>query len=308
MKQLNFDVIVIGCGPAGMTAAIYLKRANLNVAIIDGNAPGGQVNRIISIENYPGFIKIAGADLAYNMFMQTQELKIPYKYGVVNDIVVEDGYKIVKTDKEELTCKGVILATGRKPRELGLPNEKNLIGRGISWCAICDGALFKDKNVVVIGGGNSALEESLYLSNIAAKVSMIHRSSEFRGDMILQERIFNNNKIEVFFNSEVVGLNAENNMLSSVDIKNKQDGSIKQIAASGMFIYIGFEPSLEYAKDLGITTDNNYIIVDDMMRTNVDGIYACGDIVKKELYQITTAVAEGSMAATSAIKDIKEEK
>lgn len=308
MKQLNFDVVVIGSGPAGITAAIYLKRANLNVAMLDGNAPGGQINRISMIENYPGFPKITGADLAYNMFMQTQELGIPYKYGNVLDIAVEDDYKIVKTDKEEITCKMVILATGRKPRELGLPNEKGLIGRGISWCAICDGALFRDKNVIIIGGGNSALEESLYLSNIASKVSIVQHSADFSGDEILQERVVNNKKIEIYFNCEVVALNVENNNLKSVDIKNTQDNTIKQIDASGMFIYIGFEPSISYANNLKLETDNGYIIVDDMMRTNVEGVYACGDIIKKELYQITTAIAEGSKAATSAIKDIKDDK
>lgn len=304
MKSLNFDAVIVGSGPAGITAAIYLKRANLNVCMIDSNAPGGQMNRISIIENYPGFTKITGPDLAYNMFAQTQELEIPYKYGKVIEIVDENEYKIVKTEKEEYSCRAVIIASGRKPKELGLPNEKALVGRGISWCAICDGALFKDKEVVVIGGGNSALEESLYLSGIASKVSIIHRSKEFSGDEIIQQKVLNNPKINVYYSSEVIALNMKENALSSIEVNNKQTDVNQIIDASGMFIYIGFEPSIDYTSHLPLKTSNGYIIVDKEMRTTVKGVYACGDVVEKALYQITTAIAEGSMAATSVIKDL----
>jgi thioredoxin reductase (NADPH) len=303
LNQLNFDVIVVGSGPAGIAAAIYLKRANVNVVMIDSNAPGGQVNRISMIENYPGFSRISGADLAYNMFVQTQELGILYKYGKVVEILNEEDYKIVKTEKESLTCKSVIIATGRKPKELGLPEEKGLIGRGISWCAICDGALFKGKDVIVVGGGNSALEESLYLSNIANKVSIIHHSGEFSGDKIIRHRVVENSKIDIYYNAEVIKLNVLEKNLNSVEIK--QNGDIKTLNASGMFIYIGFEPSTFYTEKLGLNHNNGYIIVDNKMKTNVNGIYACGDVIEKDLYQITTAVAEGSEAATSAIKYLK---
>lgn len=304
---LNFDVVVVGCGPAGITASIYLKRANLNVVMVDSNAPGGQMNRISIIENYPGFSKIAGPDLAYNMYAQTQDLGIPYKYGKVVEIIDNVDYKVVKTDKEEITCKEVIVASGRKPRELGLQNEKQLIGRGISWCAICDGALFKDKEVIIVGGGNSALEESLYLSDIASKVYIVHHSKEFTGDVILQNRVIKNPKIEIYYDSDVTKLNVNNSLLESVEIENKVDGTISTLPASGMFIYIGFEPSIGYTSNLEIDSDNGYIIVDDNMRTNVEGVYACGDVVKKHLYQITTAIAEGSKAATSAINDLKKQ-
>lgn len=299
---LNFDVVIVGSGPAGIAAAIYLKRANINVVMIDSNAPGGQINRISTIENYPGFTKIAGADLAYNMFMQTQELGIPYKYGKVVDIINENDHKIVKTEKEEFTCRAVIIASGRKPKELGLPNEKALIGRGISWCAICDGALFKDKDVIVVGGGNSALEESLYLSNIANKVYIINRSDKLNGDEIIKNHVFSNSKIEIHYNSEIVNLNVQNNVLNSVGIKISDKEGLNTINASGMFIYIGFEPSISYAENLSLNVDDGYIVVDEMMRTSVEGVYACGDVIVKDLYQITTAVAEGSMAATSVIK------
>lgn len=305
--QLNFDVVVIGSGPAGIASAIYLKRANLNVVMLDSNAPGGQINRISTIENYPGFSKIAGSDLAYNMFIQTQDLGILYKYGKVIDIIDNVEFKIVKTEKESITCKAVIIATGRKPRELGLPNEKGLIGRGISWCAICDGALFKDKEVIVVGGGNSALEESLYLSNITNKVTIVHHEKEFTGDEILSDRVIKNSKIDIYYDSEVVKLNVENNTLIGVEINDNSSNETKVINASGMFIYIGFEPSIGYTENLKVNNNNGYIIVDDTMRTSVAGIYACGDVIEKDLYQITTAIAEGSIAATSAIKDLKED-
>jgi thioredoxin reductase (NADPH) len=305
MTPLNFDVIVIGAGPAGITSSIYLKRANVNVAMFDSNAPGGQINRISMIENYPGFTKVAGPDLAYNMFMQTQDLGIPYKYGKVIDIIDKGDYKIVKTEKEEFTCKAVIIASGRKPKELGLENEKKLIGHGISWCAICDGALFKNKDVIVVGGGNSALEESLYLSDIANKVNIIHHSEEFTGDNILKDRVIKNPKIKIYYNSNVTKLNVDSNVLESVEIRDDNDLT-KVINASGMFIYIGFEPSIEYTNNLKLTSNEGYIVVNDDMKTNVNFVYACGDIIKKHLYQITTAIAEGSKAATSCINDLKK--
>ncbi|MDD2202835.1 MAG: FAD-dependent oxidoreductase [Bacilli bacterium] len=303
-NQLIFDVIVVGSGPAGITAAIYLKMANLNVLMIDSNAPGGQVNKISVIENYPGFSHISGADLAYNMFAQTQDLDIPYKYGKVVDIINDGNQKIIKTEKESLQCKVVIIATGRKPKELGLPNEKNLIGKGISWCAICDGALFKNKDVIVVGGGNSALEESLYLSNIANKVSIIHRSKELSCDEIFKDRVLKSPKINIYHNAEVIKLNVFENKLESVEIE--QLGEKQKVSASGVFIYIGFEPSIFYAEGLDLDVHDGYINVDKDMRTNVAGVYACGDVIKKDLYQITTAISDGSVAATSAIKYLKE--
>ena len=195
--KLNFDVVVIGSGPAGIAASIYLKRANKNVVMIDSTAPGGQLNRISTIENYPGFSKIAGPDLAYNMFMQTQEFGIQYKYGEVLEITDKNDYKIVKLGKEEITCQGVILASGRKPKELGLPNEKGLIGRGISWCAICDGTLFKGLEVLIVGDNNNALEESLYMASIASKVTIVSENGQLSADQIYQDKILKNTNINI---------------------------------------------------------------------------------------------------------------
>ena len=166
LKTLNFNTVVIGCGVAGMTACIYLKRAGLDICVIERTAPGGQLNMINEINNYTGYKSIDGPTLAFNIFDQIRELEIPYEYGIVKEIINEDGYKIVKTDKKEITCKNVIIATGRRPRELGISNEKKLLGHGVSYCAICDGTLYKNKEVCVVGGGNSAFEAALYLSDI----------------------------------------------------------------------------------------------------------------------------------------------
>jgi len=303
--ELDFEIIVIGSGPAGMTAAIYLKRANINVLMIENNAPGGQINKTAKVENYPGFNSIEGPNLAYNMFSQTQELGIPYRYIEVLEIIEKKHYKIVKTNKEELSCKGVIIATGRKPKELGLENEKQLSGRGISWCAVCDGPLFRNKDVVVVGGGNSALEESLYLTEITNKVILVHRRDEFRGDKFLLEKVINNPKIEIIRNNVITKLKQDNNILTGVEITNVNTNEKKDINASGLFIYIGFIPEIGILKNLELKTINNYLIVDDNMRTNIFGIYACGDVISKDLYQIATAVGEGAKAAISAVKDFK---
>jgi thioredoxin reductase (NADPH) len=302
--QKQYDVIIIGAGCAGMTAAIYLKRANLNVVMLEKNAPGGQINRTDRIENYPGFTSIDGPTLAMNMFMQTQSLGIEYRYGDVINITDKKDYKIVTTDTEELTSKAVIIASGRSPRELGLPNEKSLTGRGISWCAICDGPLFKNKDVVIVGGGNSAVQESLYLANICNKVTIIHRRKEFTADQEAQNKVLKNKKIKIHYETEVVKINEHNDKLSSIIIRDKKDKQ-HTIKTDGLFIYIGFQPVTNMVKELNITDSNNYILTDENMKTSISGIYACGDVIKKELYQITTAIGEAAKAAMSAKKDIE---
>lgn len=302
--ELDFDVVVIGAGIAGMTAAIYLKRSNVSVVMIENNAPGGQMNRTNSIENYPGFNKIDGPTLSYNVFMQTQELGIKYKYGKVIDITVKKGYKILKTEKEVIKCKAIIIATGRKSRELGLPNEKSLTGKGISWCSICDGPLYKDLVVTIVGGGNTALEETIYLSEICSKVILIHRRDSFKADKILIDKVLTIPNVEIKYNSVITNINEINNKLSGVEIKNVIDNSKEVIEASGLFIFIGNIPVTDMLKNTKVKMDNDYVIVSNEMRTNVKGIYACGDVIKKNVYQISTAVGEGAVAALSAVKDI----
>ena len=301
--MLNFDCVIIGSGAAGMTAAIYLKRANLSVALIEKDAPGGQMTKISNIENYPGYRSVDGSTLSLNMYNQVIDLGVDYRYGNVLDIQDYGDYKIIKTDVEEIKCKAVIIASGRKPRRLGLENEEKLIGRGISYCALCDGFFYKDKTVAVIGGGSSAVEESIYLSGICKEVILIHRRDQLTADLNAQEKLKKIKNIKINYNSVVTTLITESDKLKAIKIKtnNKEE---KEIKIDGMFIYIGHEPDVSFLSNLDINLDKNYVVVDDKMRTNIKNIYACGDIIKKEIYQITTAVGEGTIAATTAKKDI----
>lgn len=301
--MLCFDCVIIGSGVAGMTAALYLKRANINFTIIEKHAPGGQVNMTSKIENYPGIKNIDGVTLAMNMFEQIGELKVDYRYGNVLEINDSGEYKIIKTDVEEIQTKKIIIASGRRPKQLGLPNEKQLVGRGISWCAMCDGSLYRDKDVAVVGGGNSALEEAIYLSNICQKVYIIHRRDMFRGESIFQEKVRSVNNIEILYNSVVSTLLENESKLSGIIIENNQEE--KEIKIEGLFIYIGYEPNIEFTNNIPIKLDQfNNIIVDEHMKTNVDGIYACGDIISKDMYQIVTATSDGAKAAYSVQKDL----
>ena len=295
--MLDFDVVVIGCGVAGMTSAIYLKRANINVCVIERNAPGGQLNMILDINNYPGFKSIDGPSLAFNMFEQIRELNVPYKYANVLEIINEKDKKIVKTNKGDITCKGVIIANGRRPRELNIEGEKKLIGRGISYCSICDGTLYKGRDVCVVGGGNSAFESALYLSDICNKVYLIHRRSEFRGENMSLEKIKNKDNIEIITNAKINELIEKDDKLSGVKLDNEQE-----INCSCVFVNVGNVPMP--IKCEGLETNEGYIIVDSNMKTNIDNVYACGDIIKKNVYQISTGVGEGTVAAMSIIKDI----
>lgn len=292
----TYDCIVIGAGVAGMTAALYLKRSNLDILLLEKEMPGGQINKTTEIENYPGFIKINGTDLAVTMYDQIKAQDIEYKYGNVIDIEDLNELKIVKTNKEEFKTKSIILATGRIARKLGIDNEDKLIGHGISYCAICDGIFFKNKTVAVLGGGNSALTGALYLSNIATKVYIINRSNQLRADNILKEKVKNKSNIEFLYNSKITKINEKNNILDSIEVNNQL------LKIDGLFIYIGFDPDISYLKNLSIKNNNGYIIVDQNMETSVPNIYACGDLIDKKVYQITTALGEAAIAAT-AIKN-----
>lgn len=297
----HFNCIIIGAGISGITAAIYLKRANINVLLLEKEMPGGQINKTYKIENYPGFSSIDGPTLAQNLYDQIKQLEIDYRYGNVETIEIKDNQKVIKTDMGEYTCDYLIIATGRVPRKLNIENEQKLIGHGISYCAICDGSFFKDETVAVIGGGNSALEEAIYLSNICKKVIVLYRKDNLRADQILQDQAKEKENIEIRYNSVPTKFIEENNQLSGIEINNT-----KILKVSGAFIYIGYEPNNEILKDLLLEYEDNYIIVNQKMETNIDGIYACGDIIKKDLYQLTTATSEGAIAAMSIKHKISE--
>ena len=286
--KLDFDCVVVGAGIAGMTAAIYLKRSNLNVLILDNDAPGGLLNKISSVENYPGFTSISGPDLAYKIYEQVNNLGIEIRYGKV--INIQDHQVI--TDLETITTKKVILAIGRKARKL--ENTNNL--KNVSYCALCDANLYKDKIVAIVGYSNSAMEEALYLSDICKKVIIIGRGKDFKGEDTLAERIKSKKNIQIELDCVIKTLNSNNNILNKI-ITNKGEFMV-----DGMFIAIGYEPNTEFLKD--IKKDNGYIIVDDKMKTNIDYIFACGDIIKKDVYQLTTAVSEATVAAINVKKEI----
>lgn len=286
--KYDFDCVVVGAGIAGMTAAIYLKRSNVNVLLLDSEAPGGLLNKITSIENYPGFNKITGSELAYKIYEQVTNLGIEVRYG--NVLEIKDN--IVTTDIEQIKTKKVILAIGRKARKLENTNDV----LNISYCALCDANLYKNKIVAVIGYSNSAIEEAIYLSEICKKVIVIGRGSKFKGEQILIEKLNNLKNVEIYLDCVIKNLKKEKNVVKEIET-NK--GNIK---IDGMFVSIGYEPNSSFLAN--IDKENGYIIVDDKMKTNIDYIYACGDIIKKDIYQLTTAVAEATIAAINVKKTL----
>lgn len=295
----TYECVIIGAGVAGMTAAIYLKRAGISVLLLEKGVPGGQINKTSIIENYPGFKKIDGPTLAMNMLDQVQSLDIPYQYGNVLSIEVDGDHKIIKTDMETIMTSRIILASGRKPRELGLSNEKKLLGSGISYCAYCDGMLYKNQDVVVIGGGNSALEEALYLADICKTVYIVHRRLEYRADDILVKKLEKYDNIKPCLGQNVIEILEKDNRVSGVRLS---DNSI--LPVTGVFIYIGQIPETSFIEDL-ITLKDGYVMTNEHLETNIPGIYACGDVIKKELYQISTAIGEGALAGTNVVKSLK---
>ena len=268
--------------------------------LLEKNIPGGQIVQTPKIENYPGVGSIDGASLALNMYQQVTDLGIECRYSEVIKIENHGNSKTIYTENEEIRTKTIIIATGRIPKKLGLENESELTGRGISWCATCDGMFYKNQDVAVIGGGNSALEEALFLSDICNKIYILYRSGELRADKILQKRVFEKENIEIKFDTIVEKINEKDEKLESIIIKEREEE--KKLVVQGMFIYIGFEPNDSIISELNLILKNQYIVVNENMETNIKGIYACGDIIKKELYQVTTAVGEGSIAANSVKK------
>ena len=287
--KLDFDCVVVGAGIAGMTAAIYLKRSNLNVLILDNDAPGGLLNKISVVENYPGFTNISGPDLAYKIYEQVNNLGIEIRYGKVLSI---KNHQVI-TDLETITTNKIILAIGRKARKLD--NTNNL--KNVSYCALCDANLYKDKIVAIVGYSNSALEEALYLSDICRKVIIIGRGTNFKGEDSLISKVKNKDNIDINLDCNIKSLESDNNILNKI-ITDKGE-----FIVDGMFVAIGYEPNTDFLDN--IAKDNGYIIVDDKMKTNIDYIFACGDIIKKDVYQLTTAVGEATIAAINVKKEIK---
>lgn len=293
-----YDVIIIGLGASGVAASIYAKRSGLNVAVINYSTPGGIINESSVIENYPGFKRVSGSDLAFKFFEHFNSLDVPLFNEEVIDIIDGKNKKII-TKTNEYFAKKVIICSGRKPRKLGIKNEDKYFGKGISNCAVCDGNLYKDKITLVVGGGNSALESILYLSDICKKVYLLVRSNRMIADESLIEKAKNKDNIEIILESRIEELVIDDDKIVGVQTTK---GKIK---VDGVFINIGFEPSIGILKSLDLEMDKNYIVVDKNMETSVKGIYAAGDIIKKDLYQLVTAVSDGAIAANSVYKSIK---
>ncbi|NLN50899.1 MAG: FAD-dependent oxidoreductase [Acholeplasmataceae bacterium] len=296
-----FDLVIIGAGPAGITAGIYAKRANLNVAVIEKGAPGGQMINTSEIENYPGFAKIGGADLALEMFNHGMSLGVQY---IFDDVVeLKDGkLKQIITKTNSYQAKAVIIATGASPRKLNLEHEEMLSSKGISWCAICDGPIYKGKDVVVVGGGNSAVEEASYLAAIVKSVTIIQNLKELTADKKAIEILLKKENVKIHYQSTVQEfLIDENNNLIGVKIKTG-NAQFKTIKTDGVFEYIGLKPETAAFTGLRILNDYGYIPTDENMATKLAGIFAVGDVREKQIRQVVTATNDGAIAVQSVFK------
>ena len=290
-----YDTIIIGSGPAGMTAALYAARSNLKVALLERGIPGGQMNNTSDIENYPGYANISGPELAEKMFEPLEKLGVEHLFGYVKKIEDHGNVKKVFTEDEVFETKTVIIASGAFHRHLGVLGEEELNSRGVSYCAVCDGAFFRDEDLLVVGGGDSAVEEAVFLTRFAKTVTIIHRRDELRAQKVLQDRAFANEKIRFIWGSVVKEIKGDKRV-SSVIVENVKTGEISEHEFGGVFIYVGLEPVSEFVKDLGITNEAGWIVTDNHMKTAISGIYAIGDVREKNLRQVTTAVGDGAIA------------
>ena len=300
-----YDTIIIGAGPAGMTAALYAARSNLKVALIEGGLPGGQMNNTSDIENYPGYANISGPELSEKMFEPLENLGVEHLYGFVENIENHGDVKKVITDNEEFETRTVIVATGSKHRLLGVPGEEELNSRGVSYCAVCDGAFFRDQDLLVVGGGDSAVEEAIFLTQFAKSVTIVHRRDELRAQKVLQDRAFANDKINFIWDSVVKEIKGESRV-ESIVIENVKTNQVTEHAFGGVFIYVGLDPVSDFTKDLQIQDESGWIVTDDHMKTSVAGVFAVGDVRQKDLRQVTTAVGDGAIAGQEAYKYITE--
>lgn len=290
------DCLIVGGGPAGLTAAIYLRRNNLEVLVLEKGIPGGAIVNTASVQNYPGYEDIDGPNLASNMYSQALGLKAKVKREAAQEITKVEDYYVVKTNKNVYEAKNVILALGLEHRKLGLLKEEKFSGKGVSWCAICDGYLYKDKEVCVVGGGNSSLEESLYLANICERVHIVHRRDEFRADKALVDKVKATDNIELHLNCNVVDILGDDEF-EGVKLLNT-NGSENNLICSALFEFIGYEPKTAFLENLDICNEYGFIEVDKEFMTKHEGLYAVGDCINKKVRQIATAVGDAAYAST----------
>ncbi len=305
-EEKIYDVAILGAGPAGMTAAVYTSRANLSTIMIERGVPGGQMVNTNEVENYPGFASVLGPDLSNKMFEHAKKFGAEYAFGDVKRLNDGDEYKTIVTGNKEYKARAVIIATGAEHKKLGIPGEEEYSGRGVSYCAVCDGAFFKDRELVVVGGGDSAVEEGIFLTRFAKKVTIVHRRDQLRAQKILQERAFANEKIDFIWSHTVKEIHGKDGKVNSVTLVSTKDGTEREFKTDGVFIYIGLVPLTKPFEHLGITNEDGWIITDEEMRTKIPGIFAAGDVRAKSLRQIVTATGDGSIAAQSAQEYVEE--
>ena len=301
MAEADYQLVIIGGGPAGLTAGLYAARAKLQVVLLEKGAPGGQVMNTYWVDNYPGFPEgISGMELAEKMAAQAQRFNLPTRLGEVQSMDLAGPVKKIRLiDGETMTSRAVILATGARPNQLGIPGEKELTGRGVSYCATCDGPFYRDMEIAVIGGGDTAIQEAVHLTRFAAKVTVIHRRDELRATKVIQEKAFANDKIEFLWNSiatEVLG----DHEVTGLRIKNTLSGEDAVLAVQGVFVLIGIRPNNETLPFDQLDNDGGFIKTDQEMRTSQPGVFAAGDICSKEVRQIVNAAGEGAVACISA--------
>ena len=300
-----YDVIVIGAGHGGLTAALYASRSNLSTLILEKGLPGGQMNNTADIENYSGFDSIQGPDLSMKMYEGAKRFGAEHVYGDVQEVVDKGSVKEVRTSDKTYLAKAVIIGTGAEHKKLGVQGEAEYNGRGVSYCAVCDGAFFRDKHVVVVGGGDSAVEEGTYLTQFAEKVTIIHRRDELRAQKILQDRAFKNEKVDFIWDSVVEEIVGEDTV-NGIQVRNVKTGEVSTIDAEGTFIYIGLLPNSDEFRSLGITNEEGWIVTDENRMTSVPGIFAIGDVRDTVLRQVATAVGDGSIAGNAAYQYVEE--
>lgn len=295
-----YDVVILGAGPAGLTAGIYAARGGLSVAIVENQAPGGQAALTAEIENYPGFETISGFDLTARIVAQCEGLGVVFVYDNPVNVSLEGAVKTVETAYSgTVEGRSLIIATGALPRPLGVPRESELLGGGVSYCATCDGAFFRGKPVAVVGGGNTAVEDALYLERFASEVYLIHRRDALRADALLSERI-TKSTVKILWDTVVTDL-VGSPRLQSLNVKNVKTGETSSVRVDGFFIAAGRKPASEGLNGVALD-ESGYILTDDEMRTNVDGVFAAGDVRRKSLRQVVTAAADGALAAENAVK------
>jgi thioredoxin reductase (NADPH) len=306
-SKMIYDVAIIGGGPAGLTAGLYAGRAGLSTVLLEKMFTGGQAATTYSVENYPGFIDpIGGMELTQQMTQQAEKYGLEIQYNEVTDVQLEGNEKIIVTPDGEVRAKTIILAMGAQPRQLGLDSELRLRGRGVSYCATCDGALYRDKTVAVIGGGDTAVEDALFLAQFAKKIYVVHRRDEFRASKILQERVLSNEKITVLWHNELREIQENEAGVSGIVVENNQTQEKQTFAVDGVFVAVGYIPDTTIINGKIKQSPNGYIMADDEMRTSVEGVFVAGDSRQKTVYQIITAAGDGAVAAINAQRYIIE--